>query len=318
LQGLTAFLLKTMSFQQATPTSRPAKSFRLEMLQVARLAPQMLGDSASLVENFLRTQLQPTGGFADREGKADVYYTVFGLEALQALRLTYDEKPTFQYLSKFGSGHGLDFVHLCSLARCMGNLGRQHFPSAVQEELVSRIEKHRTPDGGYHGTAGRATGSAYGALLAWGAYADLGVAMPVAEHLLSSVERLGLPDGSYANEPGLPQGTTTATSAAVTLTRHLGGITNPNTGPWLLQQLHPGGGFLATPGAPLPDLLSTATALHALESLEVPFSHVRDVCLDFIDTLWSAEGGFHGHWADDDLDVEYTSYGLLALGHLST
>lgn len=28
-------------------------------------------------------------------------------------------------------------------------------------------------------------------------------------------------------------------------------------------------------------------------------------------------GGFHGHWADDHLDVEYTSYALLALGHLS-
>jgi hypothetical protein len=36
-----------------------------------------------------------------------------------------------------------------------------------------------------------------------------------------------------------------------------------------------------------------------------------------VDTLWSAEGGFHGHWADDHLDAEYTFYGLLALGHLS-
>ena len=41
---------------------------------------------------------------------------------------------------------------------------------------------------------------------------------------------------------------------------------------------------------------------------------VREKCLDFIDTLWSAEGGFHGHWADDHLDAEYTFYGLLALG----
>ena len=72
------------------------------------------------------------------------------------------------------------------------------------------------------------------------------------------------------------------------------------------------------PQAPIPDLLSTATALHALACLERPLpSAARERCLDFLDTLWSAEGGFHGHWADDHLDAEYTFYGLLALGHLS-
>ena len=39
--------------------------------------------------------------------------------------------------------------------------------------------------------------------------------------------------------------------------------------------------------------------------------------MGFLDTLWTAAGGFHGPWADDHLDVEYTFYGLLALGHLS-
>jgi prenyltransferase beta subunit len=89
-------------------------------------------------------------------------------------------------------------------------------------------------------------------------------------------------------------------------------------GEWLLAQAHPDGGFLAMPGAPMPDLLSTATTLHALACLQVPVpERTRERCLDFIDTLWDAEGGFHGHWADDHLDAEYTFYGLLALGHLS-
>jgi hypothetical protein len=44
---------------------------------------------------------------------------------------------------------------------------------------------------------------------------------------------------------------------------------------------------------------------------------VKEPCLDFIDSLWSAAGGFHGNWADDTLDPEYTYYGLLALGHLA-
>ena len=40
-------------------------------------------------------------------------------------------------------------------------------------------------------------------------------------------------------------------------------------------------------------------------------------CLDFVDSLWDATGGFHGHWSDDYLDCEHTFYGLLVLGHLS-
>jgi len=57
--------------------------------------------------------------------------------------------------------------------------------------------------------------------------------------------------------------------------------------------------------------------LHALAGLQVSFAGVKEKCLDFIDTLWTNEGAFHGQWADDHLDCEYTFYGLLALGHLS-
>ena len=71
------------------------------------------------------------------------------------------------------------------------------------------------------------------------------------------------------------------------------------------------------PHAPLPDLLSTATALHALTALQVPLDRVKEPCLDFIDTLWTNAGAFHGHWGDDAVDCEYTFYGLLALGHLT-
>lgn len=293
------------------------RSFRLEMLQVARLAPKLLGESSALVEKFLLKNLIPSGGFGDRQNHADLYYTVFGIECLLALRAEVPRDRILPYVQSFGDGAGLDFVHACSLARCGAGLGGEVFSPECRAGIAHRIETFRAGDGGYHGTPGKARGSAYGALLAWGAHADLGLAMPDEGRLGDSVQSLRLADGSFSNEPGLRQGTTTATAAAVTLCRHLGLPLPAETGSWLLQQMHPSGGFLATPGAPLPDLLSTATALHALESLEVNFDHLRDLCLDFVDSLWSAEGGFHGHWADDDLDVEYTSYGLLALGHLS-
>ena len=71
------------------------------------------------------------------------------------------------------------------------------------------------------------------------------------------------------------------------------------------------------PTAPIPDLLSTATTLHALARLGKPLDDIKEPCLDFVDTLWTNHGSFYGHWADDQLDSEYTYYGLLALGHLS-
>ena len=61
----------------------------------------------------------------------------------------------------------------------------------------------------------------------------------------------------------------------------------------------------------------THVALHGLAGAQVDLSRVKEPCLDFIDSLWSAEGGFHGNWTDHTLDCEYTYYGLLALGHLS-
>ena len=77
------------------------------------------------------------------------------------------------------------------------------------------------------------------------------------------------------------------------------------------------GGFLAVPEAPIPDLLSTATALHALAGMQVDFSGIKERCIDFVDSLWTNRGSFYGNWTDDMLDTEYTYYGLLALGHLS-
>jgi hypothetical protein len=115
----------------------------------------------------------------------------------------------------------------------------------------------------------------------------------------------------------MQQGVTPATAAVVTLAPHLGTPADPALGTWLLGRCHPGGGFFAVPEAPVPDLLSTATALHALARAEVAFDHLREPCLDFVDSLWSPEGGFCGTWADRTLDCEYTYYGLLALGNLA-
>jgi prenyltransferase beta subunit len=285
------------------------------MLQVARLAPRQLGESRDLVAAFLRERLNPDGGFQDRSGASDLYYTVFGLDALIALQETPPVERTAAYLDRFAAAD-LDFVHLSCLARAWAALRRVPDPASV-DQLVSRIEACRSDDGGYATTAGARQGSAYAAFLALGAYQDLGRAAPGVEGVLASLRALRAGDGSYGNHPGLPSGLTTATAAAVVLMKHLEAGPDRDAGMWLLDRCHEGGGFFASRAAPVPDLLSTATALHALSSLHVPIGGLREPCLDFVDSLWTNRGGFYGTWADDDVDCEYTYYALLALGHLS-
>ncbi len=294
-------------------------SFRLEMLQVARLAPQVLGEAADLVRGFLRRQMLGTGAFPDREGRADLYYTVFGLEGLLALQLEPDWARFAEWLRGFGEGAGLDFIHLCCLARCWSAVPGTvtTLDATVREAMLARVEEWRSADGGYHQRKGAASCTAYGCLLGWAARQDLKGALPEGETLTNCLRALAVPGGGFGNEPGMPQGTVPATAAAVALHRHLRRTPPGETGAWLLAQQSPGGGFLAAPGAPLPDLLSTAVALHALDGMQVSFAAYKESLLDYIDTLWNAEGGFHGHWAEDELDVEYTYYGLLALGHLA-
>ena len=291
-------------------------SFRLEMLQVAPLAPKMLGDSSALVVDFLKTRMHPDGGFMDRADKPDLYYSVFGIEGLMALQQPLPQEVMRSWLTKYGDGDVLDFVHLCCLARCWAGLGGG-LTAEQGSALAARIENYRTPDGGYHQSPGRKSGSAYGCLIAWGAYQDLGMLPPDALAIARCMDSLETPDGAWSNEPGLKLGSTTATSAMLSLYRHMQMPPPPASVEWLVRQCLPVGGFLAIPGAPIPDLLSTAVALHALSNNTIAIAQVKEPCLDFIDSLWSAAGGFHGNWTDDTLDPEYTYYGLLALGHLA-
>lgn len=286
------------------------------MLQVARLAPRQLGESRDLVAAFLRSALTADGGFADRGGATDLYYTVFGLEGLIALQEPLPSDQVAAYLRRFRDGAGLDFVHLSCLVRAWAAIDPDMTRAPV-ERLLARLAEYRSADGAFAPTPQAQSGSVYASYLALGAYQDLRAGLPDAERLADVVAASRAADGGYGNHAGDAHGLTTTTAAAVLLLHEMEVPPERHLGMWLLDRCHGGGGFFASPAAPIPDLLSTATALHALAALHVPLAGVLEPCLDFVDSLWTGRGGFYGSWADDALDVEYTYYGLLALGHLS-
>lgn len=303
-------------------------TLRQAMLGAARRAPALLASSAQGVADFARSQLAPDGGFRGRSPDSDLYYTVFGLQTLLALDAPVPRDRIGAYLARFGAGQALDFVHLCCLARCWADLSDGP-PDEARDAILARLATFRSADGGFAQTPGAEHGTAYGCFLGLGALEDCrsgsrpsGRSPPPASRglpaggLVECLRALEAEAGGYANERGLGA-STPATAAAAVVLHHLGQPVPEVVGGWLLARLASPGGFAAAPSVPLPDLLSTGTALHALGTLGVGLDAVRDRCLDFVDSLWDARGGFHGSWADGALDCEYAFYGLLALGHLA-
>jgi len=286
-----------------------------------------LGEATDLVGEFVLGQFQKDGphGFVDRAGNPDLYYTVFGIECLIALAQNLPVEALGEYLREFKDGRSLDFIHLCCLTHCWAALSLPQDHNArvdtpdpsIGAAMAGLIETHRTPDGGYNVTPDAAHGSAYGCYMAYSAFQNLGRPPKDLDAMIECLAGLKQDQGGYANDKLVTVATTPTTAAVVTLLRHLDQPLDQQTGQWLLSQCHVQGGFLATSHAPMPDLLSTAVGLHALSSFEVDLDRIREPCIDFIDSLWTNKGSFHGNWADNDLDVEYTFYGLLALGHLS-
>ena len=298
-------------------------STRLETLQVAKLASKVLGDGASLVVDFLRSQQAPDGGFVGREegdprgdlARGDLYYTVFGLDGLAALDAE-PERPVKAFLESFGSGDELDLVHLGCLVRAWSAIGDDP-GDGLRAGWRARLDELRRADGGWAAEADIDHSSVYSTFVALGALQDLDEKIPDPEAVRRYLAARCNDEGGYEADVELPVPTTPTTAAAVDALRQLGAEPSPRSVHWLRRRMHPQGGFLAADGAPMPDLLSTAVALHSLVGLGASIDDVAEPMLDYVDTLWTNRGAFHGHWADDEVDCEYTYYGLLALGHLA-
>lgn len=297
-------------------------TIRLDMRHAVAEAAEALGDSVDAVREFLRCHLCEDGGFQGRDGKSDLYYTVFGLEASAALGAKIPCDRVADYLRGFGSGPSLDLVHLASLVRCRANLaegGGDAIDAASRRVMTARLMQFKAADGGFSTSTGAERGHVYGSFLALGICQDLQVDDLEPAGVLESVRSLQMPDGGFSNEPTMAVSATAATAAAITIFHYLQAPLPASSLQWLAARAEPHGGFCAIPAGPdiaIPDLLSTATALHALTLVGVDLDEIRERNLDYLDTMWSARGGFRGHPADDVLDCEYTYYGLLSLGDL--
>jgi len=286
--------------------------------------------------SYLQGLQQPDGGFPNRHGGSDPYYTAFGLGAL-ALLGRLDEQ-----VSAGASGFlrqrlrqrllPVEFIAAATSALLLHASRSDESLAAtladLQQQAASVLDPLRLPDGGYAKTARSSASSTYQTFLAISCKQLLGMAQddlrPVAAFLCSRQR----PDGGFAEVDHASSSGVNPTAAAVVLARTIQELADaakteiplPSLDPaarYLAAMQTPEGGLRASALVPLADLLSTFTGLVALACLGAEESIDRAAMQGYVADLEHPAGGFCGSLWDRQPDCEYTFYALGTLALLS-
>ncbi len=232
-------------------------NYRLDMLAALRKGAKHLGDTGDKLLHFYEGCKAADGGFVDRSGKSDLYYSVFGIEAVNVLIAMIDRMDTdsngatgrkgvagyresadtnvisidgvnatgvdirtLQYLKGFGNGELLQLMDLICLARCWVSLTGK-VPADIADILVDRLLQHRCADGGYNVNDSGGRGTVYGCFLALGSYCAMAIEIEDTQGIVECIKSLMISDGSFANGQDLPVGSVPATAAAITILKYL-------------------------------------------------------------------------------------------------
>ena len=307
-------------------------------------AANTLSDEAlARVKAFVQKQKHYHGGFMDRAGKSDLYYTVFGYTLSLVLDIKPDVKREKEYLQSIDNKK-LDFVHLICFLRSefllkliklqqlanfdlrkdlkngfIENLTIKQISRSIRNEhkaIFDELELYRSVDGGFnHNEKNARHSTIYANFLVWTLFTDLGFKKEELKQICDSCKSHQLHNGAFANENGSMDGVSAATAAGLIMMNSTKNADLSNQ--WLKSNITSKGGIKAAQGAPIADLLSTATAYLALQLSGENLEPFAENSLNFINLHWDESGGFFGSIADMVCDVEYTYYALLGIGVLS-
>ena len=252
-------------------------------------------DAESLREmrNYIISQQTSEGGFSDRAGKCDVYYSIFGCYVAEALDVSATNAPLKQYVQHVVLADSLKGINLhCASILYAKLFGLDTFPTHLRKKVLTDLYQ---------------TGSR----------------LPIYSNFLSLLTFYYLKDlrGIYRIIKGLQtsnqaQDMPCPVTAAQTVLLSLARKPITASKERLMSFYRGKGGFTALLKTPAEDLLSTAVALYALHYTDSDIRLIKPDCLAYVDSLF-LEGGFRSSEPDVEIDIEYTFYGLLALGSLN-
>jgi hypothetical protein len=272
--------------------------------RLARVRPKLiesvLAGSASMLDSEMIAEIRsfvirnqtPQGGFSDRAGKCDLYYTLFGYYVAEALAVTEVLEPLRDYVVATVKANRLSGVHrYCGAILYTRLIGLDDTTAKLRREIVADLAQSDSKQPEYSG---------FLALLAL--------------HYLEDYLHIQLIASRYARSLSL-RGHPCPVVAATAVILGMTGKHQPEAVEILKTFYRGEGGFSALHQAPAEDLLSTGVALYALHFLGADLRLIKPDCLSFVDALYD-DGGFRATAYDSISDVEYTFYGLLALGSL--
>ena len=272
--------------------------------RMSREAQAVLADSVA--------QSQTTGGlFANIAGQPDLYYSFFGLllAAVSGAKinlraclnaLTAIDFPTLPLVQAAA------YLRALGLLRLLRRVPLSRRSQAVQtmalpgKRLLPSLQQRPAQDFPQHDP-----GSPYSLFLLQTLRRDCGLpALPV------SLSAYRLPGGLYSNFRPATAYSVNATAAALwVLPAELRG----ETAAALQSRQRQDGSFAAAEGVPEGDLLSTATAGFSLRRCALP---LRYPLADFLRGCFRDDALFAATPGSPSSDLEYTAYGLLAMGGL--
>ena len=285
------------------------KSISIKMLDTLQQGKKRLGSEAQKrISSFVSSQMTENGVFLDKNGNDDLYYTFFGLMLANVFNLNINTKQTEQWLDKQNDKMSdLLFYAAYVRSRMLSKLLKKGKLNFAMQRLFTITQKLPVFTNYPHSDAH----SPYSQFLLLSLKEDLGIGKINSQEVLTSISAYRVETGGYSNIRDSKTATTNATVAALAVKGQLCGYQKNDDVEYLYSSQDGSGGFFANSSALVPDLLSTATVLFMLKSYGVAPRINPD---NFIDAHWQPSGGFCATLLDENCDVEYTFYGLLALG----
>jgi geranylgeranyl transferase type-2 subunit beta len=270
------------------------------------------------VADYVVSRRVADGGYPERLGGSDPYYTDFALRILSLTRPDEVRYPATLAYAQRDDG-------IRDIPECLNRLSIADLCGvALPQTAVDCLDGHRLASGCFCRSADSFTPSAYCTFL--GAICEdmLGLDRPDSMDSFEAILKLQLPGGGFRDTESDDSPQTNSTSAAVgyLLRESLLGSRGTPSGAsrfaiaidraaaYLLSMQVKDGGFLAHYKAPYPDLLSTFTALTTLAAIgQIKQVGLRDH-VQFVGLIADADGGFRSCVTDPESDIEYTYYGL--------
>lgn len=270
------------TFKESNPETALKRSLKL-------LDPTALAS----IREFVKSNHTQSGGFTDKAGKPDLYYTLFGFYLAEALELV-ELFPTMRkYVEREIIQGNIKGVHLHCAAILSVRLGITAFPPGYFRKKIRKSLRTQTKQ-----------------QPAYSVFLNL-----LSSWYLSDYAGIFLTGRKLRKLNGNSSLPAPVTAALLVLQKSFNKpVSELEKNLMAFYSAH--GGFKATKAAPVPDLLSTAVALYALGFAGYDLRIIKPDCLNYTDSLF-LDGGFGSNPLDPDPDIEYTFYGLLALGSLT-